>query len=68
MYVGCVCECVCIGYVKCEVCVGDCVLSVWSMLDGVVYVWESVCVACMECLSESVCWMCLCECVCVLGV
>lgn len=50
MYVGCVCECVCIGYVKCEVCVGDCVLSVWSMLDGVVYVWESVCCECVCCM------------------
>ena len=28
----------------------------------------SVCVACVECLSESVCWMCLCECVCVCWV
>lgn len=64
VYVGCVCECVCVG------CVEDCVLSAWNMLGGGVYggvCVVSVCVACVKCLSESVCCMCLCECVCVLG-
>lgn len=65
-------ECVCIGYVKCEVCVGDCVLSVWSMLDGVVYVWEKCvlwCVLHVWSVCQKVYVGCVCVvCVCVLGV
>ena len=43
MYVGCVCECVCIGYVKCEVCVGDCVICVEYVGWGSICLGECVC-------------------------